>query len=99
MVDFGSGCPWGRENRTGQGRRAKFMHECMDEPEDVGPATICSAIRVRGGLGSVFSAPVAVLDLARGDLVERDLEVVLGARVHHRRRVLVERPLTEVVVV
>src|SRR3954469_11218797 len=43
--------------------------------------------------------PVAVVDLARGDLLEGDLQVVLRVRVDHRRRVLVERPLTEVVVV
>src|SRR5436190_9501437 len=43
--------------------------------------------------------PVAVLDLARGDLLERDLEVVLRVRLDHRRRVLVEGPLAEVVVV
>src|SRR3954454_15017706 len=42
---------------------------------------------------------VAVLDLVGGDLLERDLEVVLRLGVHHRRRVLVERPLAEVVVV
>src|SRR3954447_24949581 len=42
---------------------------------------------------------VAVLDLARGDLLERDREVVLRPRVHHRRRVLLEGALTEVVVV
>src|SRR6059058_962268 len=26
------------------------MHECMDEPEDAGPATICSVIQGCGGL-------------------------------------------------
>ena len=25
------------------------MHECMDEPEDDGPATVCSVIRECGG--------------------------------------------------
>src|SRR3954469_17192453 len=43
--------------------------------------------------------PVAVLDLAAGDFLERDLEVVLGAGLDHRRRVLVESALAEVVVV
>src|SRR3954467_1719313 len=43
--------------------------------------------------------PVAVVDLARGDFLERDLQVVLRVGVDHRRRVLVERPLAEVVVV
>src|SRR5919197_3600100 len=43
--------------------------------------------------------PVLVLDLARGDLLERDRQVVLRSRLDHRRRELVERPLTEVVVV
>src|SRR4051812_50187053 len=42
---------------------------------------------------------VAVLDLVGGDLLECDLEVVLRLGVHHRRRVLVEGPLAEVVVV
>src|SRR3954471_9572709 len=42
---------------------------------------------------------VAVLDLVCGDLLERDLEVVLRLRVHHRRRILVEGPLAQVVVV
>src|SRR3954471_19111742 len=42
---------------------------------------------------------VAVLDLPRGDFLEGDLQVVLRVGVDHRRRVLVERPLTEVVVV
>src|SRR4051812_25078427 len=42
---------------------------------------------------------VAVLDLVGCDLLEGDLQVVLGVRLDHRRRVLVERPLAEVVVV
>ena len=45
------------------------------------------------------ASAVAVLDLARGDLLEGDLQVVLRARLDHRRRVLVERALAEVVVV
>src|SRR6266480_2297815 len=57
MIDSGPACPWGRENRGGQGRRATFMHECMDEPEDAGPATICSVIQGCGGLESVISTP------------------------------------------
>src|SRR5918997_1381055 len=43
--------------------------------------------------------PVLVLDLARGDFLERDRQVVLGRGLDHRRRELVERPLAEVVVV
>src|SRR5215210_7799875 len=43
--------------------------------------------------------PVLVLDLARGDFLERDRQVVLRAGVHHRWRELVERSLAEVVVV
>src|SRR3712207_3459014 len=43
--------------------------------------------------------PVLVLDLAGGDFLERDREVVLRAGLDHRRRELVERPLAEVVVV
>src|SRR4051794_13466635 len=43
--------------------------------------------------------PVAVLDLVGCDLLEGDLQVVLRLGLHHRGRVLVERPLTEVVVV
>ena len=31
-----------------------FMHECMDEPEDAGPAKICSGIHGCPGLGSVI---------------------------------------------
>src|SRR4026209_505664 len=42
---------------------------------------------------------VARLDLALRDLFERDREVVLGRRVHHRRRKLLEDPLAERVVV
>src|SRR4051795_3235120 len=41
---------------------------------------------------------VAVLGLVCGDLLEGDLEVVLRLGVHHRRRVLVEGALPEVVV-
>ena len=42
---------------------------------------------------------VVVLDLARGDFLEGDRQVVLRAGLDHRRRELVERPLAEVVVV
>src|SRR5213082_1687001 len=42
MIDSESACPWGREDRAGEGRRAKFRHECLDESEDARPATICS---------------------------------------------------------
>src|SRR5438093_11532564 len=54
MIDSESACPWDRENRAGEGRRAKFMHECMHEPEDARPAKICSGIQGRGGLESVI---------------------------------------------
>ena len=42
---------------------------------------------------------VAVGDLALRELLERDREVVLGRRVHHRRRELLENSLAERVVV
>src|SRR6059058_2567558 len=42
---------------------------------------------------------VLVLDLARGDFLEGDRQVVLGDGLDHRRRKLVERPLAQVVVV
>src|SRR3954447_2591507 len=42
---------------------------------------------------------VLVLDLARGDFLERDRQVVLRAALDHRRRKLVERALAQVVVV
>jgi hypothetical protein len=42
---------------------------------------------------------VLVLQLAGGDFLEGDREVVLRAGLDHRRRELVERPLAEVVVV
>src|SRR4051794_13907813 len=45
------------------------------------------------------ASAVAVLQLAGGDLFEGDLEVVLRAGLDHRRRILVESALTEVVVV
>src|SRR6266516_8202928 len=57
MIDSESACPWGRENRAGEGRRAKFRHECLDEPEDARPATICSGIQGCGGLGSGIYYP------------------------------------------
>src|SRR5690606_12329414 len=41
---------------------------------------------------------VVVLDLAGGDFRERDRQVVLRARLDHRRRELVEGALAEVVV-
>jgi hypothetical protein len=43
--------------------------------------------------------PVMVLQLALGDLLQGNREVVLGARVDHRRRELVKRAFAEVVVV
>src|SRR3954463_189969 len=42
---------------------------------------------------------VVVLDLARGDFLERDRQVVLRTALDHRRRELVERALAQVVVV
>src|SRR5690348_5123571 len=42
---------------------------------------------------------VLVDDLALGSLFERHRQIVLGARLDQRRRKLVERPLTELVVV
>src|ERR1700710_1226127 len=42
---------------------------------------------------------VVVLDLARGDFLERDREVVLRTALDHRRRELVEGALAKVVVV
>src|SRR3954470_11741988 len=42
---------------------------------------------------------VLVLDLARGDFLEGDRQVVLADGLDHRRRELVERPLAQVVVV
>src|SRR2546423_15540708 len=43
--------------------------------------------------------PVLVAELALGDLLERHGEVVLRARLHERRREVVERALAELVVV
>src|SRR3954463_11973532 len=51
------------------------------------------------GWSGSAAAAVAVLDLAARDLFERDRQVVLGDRVHHRGRELLEGPLAEVVVV
>src|SRR5438132_9062343 len=51
MIDFESACPWGRENRAGQGRRAKPMLDCMGESEDAVPATIRSVIQGCGEFG------------------------------------------------
>src|SRR5215203_5950268 len=51
------------------------------------------------GLAAGRRLAVVVLDLARGHFLERDRQVVLRARLDHRRRELVERALAEVVVV
>src|SRR3954470_8313319 len=51
--------------------------------------------RMRG----THALPVAVRDLPGRDLFERDGQVVLGDRVDHRGRELLEGPLAEVVVV
>src|SRR3954451_22845497 len=50
-------------------------------------------------LAVAAAAAVAVPDLAARDLLEGDRQVVLGARVDHRGRELLERSLAEVVVV
>src|SRR5581483_12260032 len=42
--------------------------------------------------------PVVVLELALSDLLQGDRQVVLRARVDHRRRKLVEGPLAQIVV-
>src|SRR3954452_24515250 len=55
--------------------------------------------RTRIGLGLSRRLAVAVLDLALGDFLQGDRQVVLGDRLHHGRRVLLEGPLAEVVVV
>src|SRR5690349_17233068 len=55
--------------------------------------------RMRGTNYASGLDPVAVVDLAGSDFLERDLEVVLRAGLDHRRRVLIESPLAEVVVV
>src|SRR5690242_20784505 len=49
--------------------------------------------------GSSFLSAIPVRDLARGDFLERDRQVVLGGGVDHRRRELLEGALAEVVVV
>src|SRR5258708_37557384 len=51
----------------------------------------------RSGGGALLA--VFVGDLALGDLFESERQVVLRARLDQRRRELVERPLTELVVV
>src|SRR4051812_46492099 len=53
-------------------------------------------MRATSGLGL---RPVVVAELVFGDFLEGDLQVVLRTRLDHRRGVLVERSLTEVVVV
>src|SRR5690242_17101816 len=58
--------------------------------------------RIRAKLRRPWVEPrlaVVVLDLARGDFLERDRQVVLRAALDHRRRELVERALAQVVVV
>lgn len=65
MIAFDPACHRGRENRVAfgndrrlrrlrQGRRVKPMQGCMGEPEDAGPAMVCSAIRGCGGLEAVI---------------------------------------------
>src|SRR5258708_33227154 len=66
------------------------------------PLTPSSSLGTRAPASSRQAAgrlAVVVLQLPGGDFLERDREVVLRRRVDHRRRELVERPLTEVVVV
>src|SRR5436305_4853967 len=85
MISFRPTCPRGRENRVrfaneGQGRRVKFMPEGMDEPEDAGPAKVCSGIRGCVGRKEAISdtpplpRPNSVVGL-RGHVTDaRDLE-------------------------
>src|SRR3954465_1472093 len=73
-------CPRGRENRAGQGRRAKFMPEGMDEPEDAGPAKVCSVIRGCGGRRRLIS-----LELLAGLAREAHAAAVLALDPHARR--------------
>src|SRR3954469_16981287 len=49
--------------------------------------------------GMPLRLAVAVRDLAGRDFLERDRQVVLGRRVDHRRRELLEGALPEIVVV
>src|SRR5688572_24353530 len=44
-------------------------------------------------------ALIRVLDLPLGDFLERHRQVVLGARLHERRRVVVEGPFAQLMVV
>src|SRR4051794_33829327 len=68
MDEPGPACPWGRENRAGQGRRERSMHECIDSTEDAAPATICSGSQGCGGPGSsIYAQPV--LKAAEYDLL------------------------------
>src|SRR6266516_222539 len=58
------------------------------------------AARPEGGGGKRrLGLRVLVLELALGDLFQGHRQVVLRARLHKRRRIVVERPLTELVVV
>src|SRR4051794_7694045 len=52
-----------------------------------------------GRWGCIIALSVAVRDLAGRDFLERDRQVVLGGRVDHRRRELLERALPQIVVV
>src|SRR6266508_2529604 len=58
------------------------------------PVTPRSTRAMIGGL-----AFVRVLNLALGDLFEGHRQIVLGARFHERRRIVVERALAELMVV
>src|SRR5918999_2604979 len=73
MADRGLRCPWGRENRAGQGRRVKPMPDGIGEPEDADPATVCSVIRGCLSLRSVINklaGPARGLDLLASGLRE-----------------------------
>src|SRR5437763_6219981 len=54
MIGAWAACPRGRENRAGEGRRERSMHEGIDSTEDARPAKVCSVIRGCGGRGAVI---------------------------------------------
>src|SRR3954447_9218292 len=97
MTDPEPACPWGRENRAGEGRRERSMHECIDSTEDTRPATICSGSQGCGGSGSTISGLVAQLvQLRREDPLDgRPLvgEQVLAPGAGARRARLLVRPV------
>ena len=60
---------------------------------------LCRIAALIGTVARRYFDLVGVLDLAFGDFLEGHRQVVLGARLHERRGELVERALTELVVV